>query len=114
MRKIAVFICVISILFISNITYAETTKVTKSITKLGRGVCNILTSPFEIVKEVSDTTDNNGPIAGLTVGFFKGLFGTGKRLAVGIYETVTFPFPGDNDYKAILTDPEYFLGQGWL
>lgn len=81
--------------------------------KLGRGTANVVTSPFEISKNMGDAKETDGMLAGLTVGLFKGIFDFGKRALVGVYEIATFPIPIPADYKPILTDPEYFL-EGYL
>ncbi len=76
--------------------------------KLGRGVCNIVTCPLELLKGIQDAHNENGFFAALTWGVLKGAFNTGVRAVVGAYEVVTFPFPIPSDYEPILTDPEFF------
>ena len=80
-----------------------------SITKLGRGLSNIITFPLEIPEQISRTNNTDGPFAAGTVGVLKGLGSAVGRMCVGLYETVTFMLPGTNEYKPILNDPEYFL-----
>lgn len=108
MKRVAVFICLVVFLAVSSVSYADT-----PLTKFGRGLANAFTCPFEIVKNMSETIDEQGPIAGLTVGLVKGIYHTGIRALVAAYEVVTFPFPFPEDYKPILTDPEYFFEEGW-
>jgi len=79
------------------------------LTKLGRGLCNIITSPFEIINQTTRTNTEYGGFAAVTVGVLKGLYWTVGRAFVGVYETVTFPIPGPDDYGPILRDPEYFI-----
>jgi putative exosortase-associated protein (TIGR04073 family) len=80
-----------------------------SITKLGRGLSNIVTFPLEIPEQISRVNNSDGPFAASTVGVLKGLGSAVGRVCVGLYETVTFMLPCGNEYKPILNDPEYFL-----
>jgi putative exosortase-associated protein (TIGR04073 family) len=77
--------------------------------KLGRGLANMVTFPLELLNQVSRTNISDGPMAAVTWGLVKGVGMTGFRALVGVYETVTFPFPCPKDYKPILTEPEFFL-----
>ena len=75
-------------------------------TKLGRGVANTLTGWVELPKNVYNTSREDNPLAGLTLGLAKGIGMTLVRTGAGIYEAVTFPIPVPEDYKPIL-EPEY-------
>jgi len=77
--------------------------------KLGRGLSNAITAPFEIPEQISRTNMQDGPAAAMTYGTLKGLAMTGVRAIVGIYEVVTFPIPFPKGYSPILTDPEFFF-----
>lgn len=79
------------------------------ITKLGRGLANMLTFPLEVPEQVSRVNDSDGPFAASTVGVLKGFGWAIGRMFIGAYETVTFMLPYPKDYRAILRDPEYFL-----
>ena len=82
--------------------------------KLGRGVCNAVTFPFEIPNQIQRTNNTDGPMAAYTWGVLKGVGMTALRAVVGVYEIVTFPFPFPEGYKPILTDPEFiFEDQNW-
>ena len=78
-------------------------------TKLGRGLCNIVTSPFEIINQTTRTNESDGGFAAATVGVLKGAGWILGRAVVGVYETVTFMLPWPGDYGPILRDPEYFI-----
>ena len=77
--------------------------------KLGRGLCNIGTFPFEMPLQVSRINTSDGPMAAATWGILKGLGMSGVRLMVGVYETVTFPFAMPKDYQPIMKDPEFMF-----
>jgi len=79
------------------------------VTKLGRGICNMVTFPLEIPEQISRENNSDGPFAGSTVGVLKGLGCALSRACVGLYETVTFMLPGNDDYEPVLKDPEYFF-----
>ena len=76
--------------------------------KLGRGICNCVTFPFEIFEQIKRTNLSDGPMAGWTWGLLKGVGMTGVRAVVGVYEVVTFPVPLPKHYAPILKDPEFF------
>ncbi|MBL7158514.1 MAG: exosortase system-associated protein, TIGR04073 family [Candidatus Omnitrophica bacterium] len=79
------------------------------VTKLGRGICNIATSPLEFFNQVKITNQSSGGCAAATVGLLKGVFWIAGRALVGVFETATFILPWPDDYGPILRDPEYFF-----
>ncbi len=73
--------------------------------KLGRGAANLLTGWLELPVQISRTTEEQGSLAGVSVGFARGLlFGLG-RTAMGALETVTFLLPNHTGEKGIADDP---------
>lgn len=101
-QKIVIGLILILLLTLVGQAFCQT-----STRKLGRGICNIVTCPLEILEQTKRAYDSDGASAALTYGFVKGVFMTGARILVGIYETVTFPIPVPHDYKPILDDPEF-------
>ncbi|MDO8536511.1 MAG: exosortase system-associated protein, TIGR04073 family [Candidatus Omnitrophota bacterium] len=85
------------------------TKLDGPLTKLGRGVCNIMTFPLEIPEQISRVNNSDGPFAASTVGVLKGFGWAIGRACVGVFETATFIFPCPKNYEPVLKDPEYFL-----
>lgn len=79
--------------------------------KLGRGVANVVTCPFELPKGMEDSRDEDGIFAACTWGVFRGTLNIVKRAVVGVYEIATFPIPLPKDYAPIITDPEFFLSK---
>jgi putative exosortase-associated protein (TIGR04073 family) len=63
--------------------------------KFGRGMSNALepTRLGEMRRSVEQTALFDGPDAGYSTGFIKGLNRTLARTGIGIYEMVTAPFP---------------------
>ncbi len=103
-KVIAVLIVIVLVLAVSAPGYAD-----NAVDKLGRGVANVITSPFELTKGMDDAKQENGIFAACTTGLLKGTVNIVKRAAVGVFEIATFPIPLPADYKPILKDPEYFL-----
>ena len=78
--------------------------------KLGRGLANILTGWIELPKNIYDTSVEDNPLAGLTIGLAKGVGMTIVRTGAGIYEVATFPFPIPEDYGPVL-EPEFVFSE---
>ena|SRR3989338_2123292 len=100
-------ICMVISLF--SLTLATPAFCYDPVTKLGRGLCNILTSPLELPAQSSKANNSDGPFAGATVGVLKGLQMTVTRAVVGVYEVATFMLPAQKNSEPILKDPEYFF-----
>ena len=107
MSRKVIFIILLVSLFVLN--FCAPAYCDDPIKKLGRGICNIGTFPFEIAEQVSRVNDSDGPMAGATYGVLKGFGMMFVRALVGVYEVVTFPVPFPKDYGPILTDPEFFF-----
>lgn len=88
--------------------------------KLGRGIANVVTSPYEIIKGISSVNEEiantvEGPnqratagfFAGFTYGIIKGVINCAGRAVVGVYEVGTFLIPIPSGYKPILDEPEF-------
>jgi len=101
---IAVAVVAVMVFSVCGISSADT-----AVDKLGRGLANVVTSPLEITKGMSDEGEANGMFAGVTVGLLKGAFNTVKRAVVGVFEVATFPVPVPEGYKPIIDDPEFFM-----
>ena len=77
------------------------------VAKLGRGVANIVTCPFEVPKQIMEKyCAANSMWDGVLIGLPVGIGMTVVRCVVGAFETVTFPFPVPDDYRPVL-EPEY-------
>lgn len=75
--------------------------------KLGRGICNLLTFPFEIPHRMIDANKRSGFYEAMTYGFWEGIINMGGRAASGFWEIATFPIPIPLEYKPIMDDPEF-------
>jgi len=106
MKKLfIIFCCLIAIAIISKPCYADNAG-----HKLVRGVGNILTGWLEIPMNIYNTSVEENPFVGITVGLAKGIGMTIARTCVGAYETITFPFPLPEDYRPIM-EPEYVFNK---
>jgi putative exosortase-associated protein (TIGR04073 family) len=65
----------------------------RPVEKLGRGIANVAFGVFELPMQWTAVTREEGGIAGLTKGTLKGVCYVVARLAVGVTDIITFPFP---------------------
>lgn len=72
--------------------------------KGGRGFADIVSSPYEVIRQGKLDYAKKGGV-GIFTGGFRGIGSMVGRLSVGAYELVTFPLPG---YDAIL-EPEFII-----
>ena len=68
--------------------------------KAGRGMANILTAWLELPKNLHLGMLEQNPFAGVAAGLLRGSGLMLTRLAVGAYETVTFPVPYPREYAS--------------
>ena len=76
--------------------------------KLGRGLSQIVTSPGEIYTQIMLMAPHYEPSVAIFGGLGKGLAMFVLRELVGVYETVTFPFPIPAGYRPVLDPPTTF------
>ena len=100
---------VVAIISLFVISLASSAWCDTAVTKLGRGLANMITFPLEIPEQIKRTNESDGPLASWTVGLLKGIGCSVGRACVGVYEAATFIIPSPKDYQPILKDPEYFL-----
>ena len=103
-RNIALLLVVLFVLNLASPAYCD-----NALTKLCRGICNIITAPLEIPNRVGKVRDSSGLYSACTYGFIQGVVMMGLRMAVGMVEVGTFPLPNPEKYRPVLTDPEYFI-----
>ncbi len=104
-KGLIVAVVMIMVLAVATVSYAQ-----DPAKKLGRGLANILTGWIELPKNIYDTSVEDNPLAGLTIGLAKGVGMTIVRTGAGIYEVVTFPFPIPEDYGPVL-EPEFVFSE---
>ena len=75
--------------------------------KLSRGAINMVSSPVEVGRSISVTSQEEGRGYGWTVGLLKGCGMAVVRFGAGFIEVVTFPFDFPDEDKAPLVQPEY-------
>lgn len=76
------------------------------LTKLGRGITNVLTGWFELPKNMYATSVEQNPFVGLSGGLIHGTGLALRRTAAGLLEMVTFPIPSPAQYESVI-EPEY-------
>ncbi len=109
MRKI--FGWSLAMLLICNLILSADAFAQDPLKKLGRGISNLTLGWIEIFTTIEDTGKSDGVVGAITYGVLKGFAKGIFRTAVGAYETITFPVPVPEDYKPILTKPEFVLGK---
>ncbi|MBN1526673.1 MAG: exosortase system-associated protein, TIGR04073 family [Candidatus Omnitrophica bacterium] len=106
LKGIIICVAILMLVNIATASYAQ-----DPAKKLGRGLANVLTGWIELPKNIYDTSVEDNPLSGITIGLAKGVGMTIVRTGAGIYETVTFPFPIPEGYTPVL-EPEFvFKGQ---
>jgi putative exosortase-associated protein (TIGR04073 family) len=109
---LSTLLCFSALSIASDEAPPEKPLLTKPFMKLGRGVVNMISAPFEVPNQMyilSDHADENSRYGVETAaGAIEGLFtGSGIalwRFVVGAYDFLTFPLPV---YEAGLIDPPY-------
>ena len=66
---------------------------------------------YKSPKNIYDTSVEDNPLSGFTVGLAKGVGMTIVRTGAGVYETVTFPFPIPEGYTPVI-EPEFVFDKG--
>ena len=84
----------------------------KMLNKLGRGLTNVLTCWVEVPRNIANEWEQTDPATGLIMGTVKGIGWGFARLASGVYETVTFPFPIPKGYGPMI-EPEFVVTDIW-
>ncbi len=106
-KGVIICLAVMVVVNVASACFAEDMTMTS---KLGRGLANILTGWVELPKNIYDTSVEENPLAGITIGTAKGVGMTIVRTGAGIYETITFPFPIPEGYKPVL-EPEFVFSE---
>ena len=104
-KGLIIAVVMVMVLAVATSSYAQ-----DPAKKLGRGLANVLTGWIELPKNIYDTSVEDNPLAGLTIGLAKGAGMTIVRTGAGIYEVVTFPFPIPEDYGPVL-EPEFVFSE---
>ena len=87
---------------------------TGALRKLGRGVANVVSCPFELIRTPELVGRREGYPAALTVGIFQGVWQTLVRGVVGVFEAGTFFVAIPKDFAPIL-QPEFIYAHGdWV
>ncbi len=109
MRKVLVLFLACFLIF--NFILSGNALAQDPLKKLGRGVSNLCLGWVTIFTTIEDTGKSDGIVAAVSYGILKGFAKGIQRMAVGAYETISFPVPIPKDYKPILTNPEFVLGK---
>ncbi len=111
MKKFALFLAVALALSSAHAETAVAEKMdsNKALTKFSRGVTNIATSPGEFVTQIPAAMEQSPDyLTGFIMSIGRGIGYGFLRAGAGIYDVVTFPFPGPTDYKPIMKPETIF------
>ena len=111
MRESKTMVLIIAGVILTNFIFAGNCFAQDPIKKLGRGVANLGLGWSVLLTTIEDTGKSDGVFAAVTYGIFKGVAKAIQRTLVGAYEIISFPLPAPQDYKPILTSPEFPLGK---
>ena len=108
---VLVFSFFLVFLNLNQAAYAETGK--GPIQKLSRGVVHLLASPFQLPKEIIQTTGEAetvwlAPWKGFAEGGGRGLYQMGRQGISGLVDIVTFWSPLDRDWGPIFEPVSLF------
>lgn len=92
--------------------YRDTSAFGRMQHKLGRGLANMFTGVVEIPKNISREWRRSDPATGVIIGGVKGVGWAATRIAVGAFDTVTFPVPVPPNYEPLML-PETPLPDVW-
>jgi putative exosortase-associated protein (TIGR04073 family) len=111
-KKTLVFLLALT-LAASSPAFAVEKKMDDMWSKLGRGICNVLTGPLEIFNQPAQMAagGERWPIAFMG-GIFKGTGVMIQRVLVGVYEILTFPVPNTSGNFEPVMEPEFILPTG--
>ena len=108
MKKIVILLVVLQLFFIP--LYAQDRDQDyNALRKLGRGASNFFLGLTEIPRQMGIVREESGSVAGIFYGVPKGVFFAFGRMAIGIYEAVTFVML---PYEPII-EPEFVLSEGY-
>lgn len=105
-KTTAVMIMFFMLASISTTAFAQSSE-EGPMTKLGRGLLNVLDAVTEIPGTVMRESQSEGVATGMTKGAVLGVMNTIVRAVVGVYEVATFPVPAPEGYQPILDEPKF-------
>jgi len=79
--------------------------------KLGRGAANVVTAPLELIRNPYLVSEQDGGLAGITVGLVRGVKDLVVRAVAGVYEVATFMLPVPKGFRPLVS-PEFVYAHG--
>lgn len=79
--------------------------------KLGRGAANVVTAPLELIRNPYVVSEQDGALAGLTIGLVQGVKDLVVRAVAGVYEVATFMLPIPKGFRPLVS-PEFVYAHG--
>lgn len=108
-RTVVMLMVTMMVLSVANVYAEEKIQDKNALTKLGRGLANLVTGAVEIPKQMYLVSKEREPISGITYGTAKGICYGLLRTGAGVYDTLAFAIP---PYDKPILEPE-FVFEGW-
>ena len=99
-------------LSIPRIAHADGTYLDGLTRKLGGGLANVVSAPFELLRESYLVGSKDGGLAGMTVGLVRGIGSAIIREGAGLIEVLTFYAPVPVPDFQPLVKPEFIFANG--
>ncbi|HOG23204.1 MAG TPA: exosortase system-associated protein, TIGR04073 family [Candidatus Omnitrophota bacterium] len=106
MKKILLAFVILGLATGTSAIAAEKLQADNAASKLARGATNIATCWGEYITQVPASVEKSPDyMTALFYHVLRGTVFTVRRAAVGVYDVVSFPFPGNNCYGPVI-EPE--------
>lgn len=84
------------------------------LTKLGRGIADIATSPLELIRTPAIVSHRAGYLAGGSIGLAQGAWRAIQRAAVGVFEVATFYAEIPPGFQPIMKPEFVWVDGNWI
>jgi len=106
MKKILAFVIVMAMISSFSAFAVEPIQPAKAGSKLARGLTNVATCWGEYFNQLTPATEKSPDyLTAFFMDIFRGTAYTIRRAGVGLYDIVTFPFPGNTNYGPVIEPP---------
>lgn len=103
MKKILSIFTILVMVFSVSVFAEETAQTGKAASKLARGLTNLATCWGEYFMQLPEAEEKSPDyLTGLFYDIFRGTAFTIRRAVVGIYDIISFPFPGKTNYGPVI------------
>lgn len=109
MKKTLVFLMILILMGSLPVVAADQLKPNQAASKLARGITNIATCWGEYFTQLPTAIDKSPDyLTGFLYDVVRGTAYTIRRAGVGVYDVVSFPFPGKTNYGPVIQPETVF------